>query len=474
MTDLMAKQELHLHKHAINLLTEKFEKRLVTSEVVCAQHSHTTTWIPEQKPDAVVFAESTEEIAEIVKICNEFEVPIIPYGAGSSLEGHVNAPFGGISIDLSNMNQVLEINDADQDCIVQAGITRKKLNSELRATGLFFPIDPGADATLGGMAATRASGTNAVLYGTMRDNVLGMTVVLPDGSIVKMGGRSRKSSAGYDLTRLMIGSEGTLGVISELILKLHGIPASISGGLCAFKDIESACNAVIAVIQYGVPVARIELLDKAQVKACNQYSKLTLAEQPTLFLEFHGTKQSVEEQSKMFGEIASEFNGSEFVWTTNSEERTKLWQARHDAFWAGKAMKPGSNALATDVCVPISKLAECIVETIDDLNQNNLLHAIVGHVGDGNFHVLVLFEDSEQEIVIEFSERLTDRAIKFEGTCTGEHGIGQGKIKYLQREHGIGVDIMSQIKQAIDPKKIMNPGKIFDVEADDNRKQKTI
>ena len=463
MTEAKSKQQPDAYVQAIRVLADRFDKRLVTSEAVRAQHTHTTTWIPDQKPDAVVFVESTEEVAEIVKICSEFEVPIIPYGAGSSLEGHVNAPFGGISIDLSGMDQVLEINDADQDCIIQAGITRKKLNTDLRATGLFFPIDPGADATLGGMAATRASGTNAVLYGTMRDNVLGMTAVLPDGSIVKMGGRSRKSSAGYDLTRLMIGSEGTLGIITELVLKLHGIPACISGGICPFPDIESACNAVIAIIQYGVPVARIELLDTAQVKACNQYSKLTLAEQPTLFLEFHGSEQSVEEQSKMFGEISNEFNGGEFVWTTNPEERTKLWQARHDAFWAGKALKPGSEALATDVCVPISKLAECIMETIDDLKENNLVYAIVGHVGDGNFHVLILFDDDEKAKVSQFTERLTERAIKFEGTCTGEHGIGQGKIEYLRREHGIGVDIMGQIKHAIDPKNIMNPGKIFTV-----------
>ena len=301
MSVVKFKEKFDSHDHAIGLLADKFNERLVTSEAVCAQHTHTTTWIPEQKPDAVVFAKTTSEVAEIVKICSEFEVPIIPYGVGSSLEGHVNAPLGGVSIDLSHMDQVIKINDADQDCIVEAGITRKKLNASLRDSGLFFPIDPGADATLGGMAATRASGTNAVLYGTMRDNVLGMTVVLPDGSIVNMGGRSRKSSAGYDLTRLMIGSEGTLGVITELIVKLHGIPASISGGLCPFKDIESACNAVILTIQYGVPVARIELLDTAQVKACNQYSKLTLAEQPTLFLEFHGTEQSVKEQSEIFG-----------------------------------------------------------------------------------------------------------------------------------------------------------------------------
>ena len=465
MSVLKVKEEFDSRAHAIGLLADKFDDRLVISEAVCAQHTHTTTWIPGQIPDAVIFAESTSEVAEIVKICNEYEVPIIPYGAGSSLEGHVNAPFGGVTIDLSKMDQVLEINDADQDCIIQSGITRKNLNTSLRETGLFFPIDPGADATLGGMAATRASGTNAVLYGTMRDNVLGLTVVLPDGSIIKTGGRSRKSSAGYDLTRLMIGSEGTLGVITELIVKLHGIPACISGGVCPFKDIESACNAVISTIQYGIPVARIELLDTAQVKACNQYSNLTLAEQPTLFLEFHGTEQSVKEQSEMFGEIANEFDGGEFVWTTQPEERTKLWQARHDAFWAGRALKPGSNSLATDICVPISHLAECLTETIDDLKQESLEYTIVGHVGDGNFHVLVLFEDNEKEKVLQFSERLTYRAIKFEGTCTGEHGIGQGKIEYLRREHGLGVDVMGQIKSAIDPKNIMNPGKIFEVQS---------
>ena len=444
MSVLKVKDEFESRTHAIGLLADKFKDRLVTSEAVCAQHTHTITWIPEQIPDAVVFAETTSEVAEIVKICNEYEVPIIPYGVGSSLEGQVNAPFGGVSIDLSKMDQVLEINNADQDCIVQSGITRKNLNASLRETGLFFPIDPGADATLGGMAATGASGTNAVRYGTMRNNVLGLTVVLPDGSIIKTGGRSRKSSAGYDLTRLMIGSEGTLGVITELIVKLHGIPACISGGVCPFKDIESACNAVITTIQYGIPVARIELLDPAQVKACNQYSKLTLAELPTLFLEFHGTEQSVKEQSEIFGEIAKEFDGGEFVWATQPEERTKLWQARHDAFWAGKALKPGSNSFVTDTCVPISHLAECLIETIDDLKHENLVYSIVGHVGDGNFHVLVLFEDDEKEKVMQFSERLTNRTMKFAGTCTGEHGIGQGKIEYLQREHGLGVDVMGK------------------------------
>ena len=447
--------------HVIELLTERFGKQVSVSGAVRSQHAHTTTWLTGQSPDAVFFAQSTDDVAAVAGICNEYCVPIIPFGVGSSLEGQVNAPYGGISIDLSGMNKIVELHEADQDCEVEAGVTRKQLNTYLRDKGLFFPIDPGADASFGGMAATRASGTNAVLYGTMSDNVMGLTVVLPSGEVIKTGGRARKSSAGYDLTRLMIGSEGTLGIVTELTVKLYGIPESISGGICPFPDIESACNAVIATIQYGLPVARIELLDPSQIRACNQYSKLTLAEQPTLFLEFHGTEQGVREQSDVFGEISKEFGSGEFVWTTDPEERTKLWQARHDAFWAGKALEPEKKAFVTDICVPISQLADCIVETTKELEQLNLTYTIVGHVGDGNFHVLLLYGDSDQILVSEFSENLSAKALAHGGTCTGEHGIGQGKVKYLQQEHGAGVEIMRKIKATIDPNGIMNPGKIF-------------
>ncbi len=468
MTVASAKDNLSDNSSAAVLvcaqLAERFGNRFSKSGSVREQHGHTTTWLPNQTPDGVVFPQTTEEVAEIVKLCAAHDFPIIPFGAGSSLEGHVNAPFGGISIDLTNMNAVLEVNAEDLDCSIQAGITRKQLNVRLRDTGLFFPIDPGADATLGGMAATRASGTNAVRYGTMRENVLGLTVVMPDGQIIKTGGRARKSSAGYDLTHLMIGSEGTLGIITELTMKLHGIPESIAGGLCPFNDLDAACNAVIMTIQSGLPVARIELLDDVQIKACNQYSNLSLKEKPTLFLEFHGTEHSVREQSERFGDIAREFGSDDFVWATQAEERTRLWKARHDAFWAGKAYRPGHAAVTTDVCVPISQLATCIHQTRDDIDKLDVTAAIVGHVGDGNFHVLVLFDDKIPGLnrkVEDFVATLNERAIDLGGTCTGEHGIGQGKKKYLQREHGGAVEIMRQLKRTLDPKGIMNPGKIF-------------
>ncbi len=447
-----------------DILAQKFGDRLSRSQAVCEQHGHTTTWLPNQAPDAVVFVESTEEAAEVVRICAEHRVPVIPFGTGSSLEGHVNAPGGGISLDLSRMNQILAVNAEDLDCRVQAGVTRKQLNSYLRDTGLFFPIDPGADASLGGMAATRASGTNAVRYGTMKDAVLGLTVVTAAGEIIHTGGRAKKSSAGYDLTRLYVGSEGTLGVITELTIRLHGQPEAVSGGVCPFPDIESACNAVIATIQCGIPVARIELLDPLQVKACNIYSKLELEEKPTLFLEFHGSAAGVEEQAELFGAIASEYGGGDFTWATQAEERNKLWAARHDSYWASFALRPGAKGVATDVCVPISRLAECVSETAKDLQEADLLATMVGHVGDGNFHVLVLVdEDNEKEVAAAeaFVERLNWRAIDMEGTCTGEHGVGQGKMKYLKREHGGGLDVMRAIKTSLDPQNIMNPGKII-------------
>ncbi len=449
---------------ATAILKQRFGERLSVSQSVREQHGHTTTWIANQPPDAVVFAHSADEIVDIVKICAEHKVPIIPFGTGTSLEGHVNAPAGGVSIDVSAMNKVLQVNAQDLDCVVQPGVTRKQLNEFLRETGLFFPIDPGADASLGGMAATRASGTNAVRYGTMKDNVLNLTVVMPDGRIVRTASRAKKTAAGYDLTRLMIGSEGTLGVITELTLRLQGIPEAISAAVCSFESVDDACNAVMATIQYGIPVARIELLDELQMKASNAYSKLDYDEKPTLFLEFHGSAASVAEQTEAFGEIAAEFGGGTFRWTTREEERLNLWQARHDAYWSVVALRPGARALATDVCVPISRLAECVGETQADIAEFGLVAPIVGHVGDGNFHVSVLVDmDNGNEIAAaeKLVARLNARAISMDGTCTGEHGVGQGKIAYLPSEMGAGVDIMRAIKQAIDPDNIMNPGKIL-------------
>ena len=447
-------------------LKARFDNRLSTAAALREQHGHTTTWLPNEPPDAVVFAQSTEEVAEIVRICAEFGVPVIPFGTGTSLEGQVNAPQGGISIDCSEMNQVVRVSPEDLDCTVQCGVTRKALNEHIRDTGLFFPIDPGADASLGGMAATRASGTNAVRYGTMRDNVLALTAVMPDGTIIRTARRARKSSAGYDLTRLLIGSEGTLGVITELTLRLHGIPEAIAGGVCPFETIEGACEAVIMTIQSGIPVARIEVLDALQVSASNAYSDLDLKETPTLFVEFHGSGNSVEEQVAMFGEIAADCGGGELKWATEQEARTKLWQARHDAYWAALQLRPGARGISTDVCVPISRLAECMEETRADIERLGLIAPIVGHVGDGNFHVLPLVDmddPAEIETVETFVADLVDRALAMDGTCTGEHGIGQGKRKYLRTELGGGVDVMRAIKTAIDPQNIMNPDKIITV-----------
>ncbi len=448
----------------IERLKARFADRCATSQALREQHGHTTTWLENQPPDAVVFAETTQEVAETVKICAEANVPIIPFGTGTSLEGHVNAPEGGISIDLSRMNNVLEVNSDDLDCRVEAGVTRKQLNSYIRDTGLFFPIDPGADASLGGMAATRASGTNAVRYGTMKDAVLGLTVVTADGNIIRTGGRARKSSAGYDLTRLFVGSEGTLGIITELTVRLHGQPEAISGGVCPFPDVQSACQAVIMTIQMGLPVARIELLDSMQVRACNLYSKMDLAETPTLFLEFHGSEAGVKAQSETFSAIADEFGGGPFNWATVAEDRTKLWSARHDAYWAGRGLRPDAQVVATDVCVPISRLAECVTQTADDIEAEGLLAPIVGHVGDGNFHVQVLVDPknpNEMKTCEAFIERLAIRALDMEGTCTGEHGVGQGKQKYMKREHGDALELMQSIKEALDPHNLMNPGKIL-------------
>ena len=449
---------------AIDILKQRFGDQLSTALSVRQHHSHTTTQIKSQIPDAVIFARETADVAAVVAVCQEHQCPIIPFGVGSSLEGHVNAPLGGVSIDMNAMDRVLSVHEADLDAVVQPGITREALNNYLRDTGLFFPIDPGANASLGGMAATRASGTNAVRYGTMKDNILALEAVMADGRVIRTGTRAKKTSAGYDLTRLLIGSEGTLGLITELTVKLQGIPEAIAGGICSFPSVEAACNTVITTIQYGIPVARIELLDAVQVRACNHYSGLELPEETLLLLEFHGTKHGVVEQSEMFGEIATDFTPHEFKWTTNQEERTKLWKARHDAFWAAMALVPGGIAMSTDVCVPISRLAECVEDTRRDIEETGIIAPIVGHVGDGNFHTLpiALPEDVDAWTRIKaFVERLSERAIAMDGTCTGEHGIGQGKMKYLRQEMGPAVDMMLAVKKALDPNDILNPGKLF-------------
>lgn len=450
---------------AVDILQRRFGPRCDTGAAMRRQHGHTVTWISNQPPDAVIFPISTEETQDIVRICAAHKAPVIPYGTGTSLEGHVNAPVGGISVDFHKMNKVLAVHPEDMDCIVQPGVTRKQLNVDLRDTGLFFPCDPGADATLGGMAATSASGTNAVRYGTMKDATLALKAVLPDGRIVKTANRARKTSAGYDLTRLIVGSEGTLGLITELTLRLHGVPEAISSAICSFPTIEAACTAVIATIQYGIPVARIELLDARTVAAVNVYSKLSLPETPLLLLEFHGSAAGVAEQAETFGELAVEAGSITFDWTANSEERTKLWQARHDAYWASLQLRPGALGISTDICVPISKLADCVTRTQNKLDEMGLLGPIVGHVGDGNFHTLMLIDGDnrqERDKARAFLAWLNDLAIRNDGTVTGEHGIGQGKRKYLEKELGPGaLQMMRAVKQGIDPDNLFNPGKIF-------------
>ena len=458
-------QERKAADKVIGRLAAQFGNRMVTSLAVRQQHAHTTTWIANQPPDAVVFPQNTDDVQQVVRLCAAERVPVIPFGAGTSLEGQVNAPRGGVSLDFRDMNRVLAVHAEDLDCVIEPGVTRKQLNEYLRDQGLFFPIDPGADASLGGMASTRASGTNAVRYGTMKDNVLALKVVLASGEVMTTASRARKSSAGYDLTRLMVGAEGTLGVITELTLKLSGIPEAISAGVCPFPSVEAACNATIMTIQSGIPVARIELLDELQVRAQNAYSKLTMPEKPLLLVEFHGSEAGVAEQAERFGEIAQELGGGPFEWATKAEERSRLWQSRHDAYWAQCALRPGSKALASDVCVPISRLAECVTETQCDIAASRLIGPIVGHVGDGNFHVGILVDlDDRDEVarVESFLERLVERALAMDGTCTGEHGVGQGKMKYLLAERGeAALGSMRAIKQALDPLDIMNPGKII-------------
>src|SRR5690348_7223524 len=459
VSEVVGRERAGAVKKAVAALTAAFGNRVVTSQAVREQHGNTVTWIPNQPPDAVVFPQSTEDVQDIVRICASHRVPIIPFGAGTSLEGHVNAPQGGVSIDVRDMNQVLAVHAEDLDCVIQPGITRKALNEYLRDQGVFFPIDPGADASLGGMAATRCSGTNAVRYGTMKDNVLSLKVVTASGEVMTTARRAKKSSAGYDLTRLIVGSEGTLGVITELTLKLAGIPEAISGGICPFPSVEACCNAAILTIQSGIPIARIELLDALQVRAVNLYSKLSLRETPMLFLEFHGTEAGVAEQSERFGEIAKELGGGPFEWTTRPEDRTKLWEARHNAAFSTFTLRPGASLIATDVCVPISRLAECVTETQRDIAESNLIAPIVGHVGDGNFHLTLLIDrDNPDEVKTaeDFSERLVQRALAMDGTCTGEHGVGQGKMKYLLAEHGApALAAMQAIKRSLDPSNIM-------------------
>lgn len=450
---------------ALEALAARFGNRLVTSQAVRDQHAHTLSWLPRQPPDGVVFVQSADDIQEVVRICGSHKIPMIAYGTGTSLEGQVNAPAGGISIDMRDMNRLLTVNADDLDCVIEPGITRKLLNEQLRDRGLFFPIDPGADASIGGMAATRASGTNAVRYGTMRDNVLALKVVRANGEIITTATRAKKSSAGYDLTRLFVGAEGTLGIISELTIRLHGIPETVAAGSCSFPTVDAACRATILAIQSGIPLARIELLDEVQIRASNAYSKLSLPETTLLLLEFHGNDVEVASQSGRFGEIAAECGGGNFEWTTKSEDRTRLWQARHDAYWAARSLRPGTETVTTDVCVPISRLAECVNETQRDLRESRLISPIVGHVGDGNFHTILLCDlnDADELQRAEgYLHRLVKRAQAMGGTCTGEHGIGQGKQKYLAGELGEGaIETMRQLKSALDPDNLFNPGKIL-------------
>jgi len=444
-------------------LRREYGERASTTHAIREQHSHGEGLADAALPDVVVFPHTNEEVAAIVRLCNAARIPVIAFGVGTSLEGHVAALYGGVCLDLSQMNRVLEVNEADLDCRVQAGVTREQLNAELKGTGLFFPIDPGANATLGGMASTRASGTNAVRYGTMRENVLGLTVVTADGRIIHTGNRARKSSAGYDLTRLFIGAEGTLGIVTEVQLRLYGLPEAISAAVCQFPDLKSAVDTVIVAMQLGIPVARIELLDDVQMDACIRYSQLAgFAAKPTLFFEFHGTDAGVREQAETIESLAADHGGSSFQWATKPEERSRLWKARHNAYYAALALAPGKQGFATDACVPISRLADCVLETRADVQATGLVAPIVGHVGDGNFHLVILFDPAQPEERAKaeaLAARVGLRAIGMGGTCTGEHGIGVHKLDALIAEHGDAVVLMQAIKRALDPNDILNPGK---------------
>lgn len=448
-------------------LGTRFGERFTVAPSIREHHSKGEDWFSPMPPDGVVFPHSTEEVAEIVKLCAATHTPIIPWGTGTSLEGHVLALKGGITIDLSEMREIVEINSADLDCRVQAGVTRKHLNEKLGKEGLFFPVDPGADASLGGMTATNASGTNAVRYGTMRTNVLGLTVVMADGSIIKTGGRARKSSAGYDLTRLFVGSEGTLGIITEIQLRVYGIPEAITSAVCQFASLGDAVNSVIMAIQLGIPMARIELLDEVQMAACIAFSNLTGYQiLPTLFFEFHGTDASVREQAELLSGICEEHRGSAFQWASKPEERAKLWEARHNSYYAGLALAPGKRGIVTDVCVPISRLAECILATKADIEKEGVLAPLVGHVGDGNFHLVILCDPDDPEEVAKaktVAKHTVQHALAMGGTCSGEHGVGIGKMAYLEQEHGDALEVMRTLKRALDPQNIMNPGKVVQV-----------
>lgn len=445
-------------------LQARLGERVSTSSAVLEHHGKDESAHPLAPPDAVVFPETTEEVVEIMRLGGQYNVPLIPFGAGSSIEGHVLAIHGGLSVDFTRMNRILAVNVDDLDATVEPGVTRKQLNNHLNGTGIFFPIDPGADATLGGMTATRASGTNAVRYGTMKENVMGLTVVLADGRVIRTGGRARKSSAGYDLTRLFVGSEGTLGIITEIALRLYPQPEAMSAAICAFPTVDAAVRTVIQTIQLGVPIARCELLDALTIKAVNHYSRLNLREAPMLFCEFHGTAASVAEQAQTVQEIAKELGGLDFEWATQQEDRTRLWQARHDAYPACRQLRPGNRAFSTDVCVPISRLAECIAESNADIAKASMPIALFGHVGDGNFHLVVLIDPGNPADIEEaeaINRRVVMRALKMGGTCTGEHGIGIGKLDFLDAEHGAAVPVMAAIKQALDPRNLLNPGKII-------------
>ncbi|MFG1343480.1 FAD-linked oxidase C-terminal domain-containing protein [Xanthobacter autotrophicus DSM 431] len=445
-------------------LTEIVGERATRAQGVLADHGRSEAYHPATPPDVVVFPETTAEVQAIVRLCREMKLPLVAFGAGTSLEGNAAALHGGVCLDMGRMNEVLKVNAEDMDVTVQSGITRKQLNAQLRDTGLFFPIDPGADASIGGMTSTRASGTMAVRYGTMKDNVLALEVVLADGRVIRTAQRARKSAAGYDLTRLFVGAEGTLGVITEITLKLHPQPEAISSAVCAFPNLKAAVDTAIAVIQSGVPVARVELLDAVMMRGMNLHAKLGLPELPHLFFEFHGSRAYVAEQAETAQALAAELGGQGFQWATTPEERSRLWQARDNTLYAGLALRPGARAMITDVCVPISRLAECLVETAADIAETGLTAPVVGHVGDGNFHLLVLLDpDSGEELARAkaFCDRLARRAIALDGTCTGEHGIGVGKMDFLPLELGEAVDVMRLVKGALDPDGIMNPGKIF-------------
>ncbi|MBI1385198.1 MAG: FAD-binding protein [Rhizobiales bacterium] len=449
----------------VEILRQRLGGRVQTGEAIRTQHANSVTWIAPQPPEAVVFVESEDEVLEVVRICHKHHVPIVAFGGGTSLEGQVNAPHGGISLDFSAMNRIVRVSADDLHAVVQPGVTRKQLNEHLRDMGLFFPVDPGAEtATLGGMAATRASGTTTVRYGTMRDNVLSLRAVTADGTLIRTASNARKSSSGYDLTRLMVGSEGTLAIFTELTVRLYGIPEAILAAVAPFETLDGACRAVIQAIQLGLGVARIELLDPVQIRACNAYSGLSFDERPTLFLEFHGTEAGTRETVATFRALAEAEGVRDFQWAATTEERNRLWKARHDAYFAARALRPGAAAIATDVCVPISRLAECVTHTVADIEEHAITAPIVGHAGDGNFHTVVLVDMDDPADIARckgFVHRLSERAIAMDGTCTGEHGVGTGKIALAAAEHGPAIDVMRRIKAALDPLAILNPAKML-------------